>query len=325
MVEKLLEVKDLKTYFHTFKGIVKAVDGVSFKLNKGEILGIVGESGGGKSVTGFSILKLIEDPGKIENGEIIFNGENLVNKSEREMKEIRGSKISMIFQDPMTSLNPLYTIQQQIEEVLKLHTDMNAKQRKQRCINLLDDVGIPQPEARLKSYPHQFSGGMRQRAIIAAALAAEPELIIADEPTTALDVTIQAQILRLMKKLVKEKNTSLLLITHDLAVVAEMVDRAIVLYCGQVMETGKIDDLIHQPIHPYTYGLLNSIPRLDDQKKRLSQIEGMVHNMFELPEGCNYSPRCDYCQERCLQEEPKIREIHEGHRVSCHYPLSREG
>ncbi len=325
MVEKLLEVKDLKTYFHTFKGIVKAVDGVSFKLNKGEILGIVGESGGGKSVTGFSILKLIDDPGKIENGEILFNGENLVNKSEKEMKKIRGSKISMIFQDPMTSLNPLYTIQQQIGEVLKIHTNMNAEQRKQRCINLLDDVGIPQPEARLKSYPHQFSGGMRQRAIIAAALAAEPELIIADEPTTALDVTIQAQILRLMKKLVKEKNTSLLLITHDLAVVAEMVDRAIVLYCGQVMETGKIDDLIHQPIHPYTYGLLNSIPRLNDQKKRLSQIEGMVPNMFELPKGCNYAPRCDYCQERCLKEEPKIREIYEGHRVSCHYPLSREG
>ena len=324
MGDKLLEVKNLRTHFHTFKGDVKAVDGVSFSLNKGEILGIVGESGGGKSVTGFSILKLIEEPGKIVGGEIIFKGEDLVKKSERGMKNIRGSEISMIFQDPMTSLNPLYTIQQQIEEVLKLHSNMNAEERRNRCIELLTDVGIPQPEERLDSYPHQFSGGMRQRVIIASALAAEPELIIADEPTTALDVTIQAQILRLMKRLVKEKNTSLLLITHDLAVVSEMVDRVIVLYCGQVLEAGKINEIIYNPSHPYTKGLLNSIPRLHDQKKRLLQIQGMVPNMFELPAGCNFAPRCKYCQDKCLQEEPQIREIDEGHRVSCHYPLRGE-
>src|SRR6056297_3313646 len=324
MENRLLEVKNLKTYFHTFKGIVKAVDGVSFDLKKGEILGIVGESGGGKSVTGFSLLKLIEEPGKIEEGQILFKDEDIVKMNEKEMKEIRGSEISMIFQDPMTSLNPLYTIQQQMEEVLKLHTEMNAKQRKKRCIQLLKDVGIPQPAERLNSYPHQFSGGMRQRVIIASALAAEPELIIADEPTTALDVTIQAQILRLMKRLVKEKNTSLLLITYDLAVVSEMVDRVIVLYCGQVLEAGKINEIIYNPSHPYTKGLLNSIPRLHDQKKRLLQIQGMVPNMFELPAGCNFAPRCKYCQDKCLQEEPQIREIDEGHRVSCHYPLRGE-
>ncbi|HKL13654.1 MAG TPA: ABC transporter ATP-binding protein [Halanaerobiales bacterium] len=321
MENRLLEVKNLKTYFHTFKGIVKAVDGVSFDLKKGEILGIVGESGGGKSVTGFSLLKLIEEPGKIEEGQILFKDEDIVKMNEKEMKEIRGSEISMIFQDPMTSLNPLYTIQQQMEEVLKLHTEMNAKQRKKRCIQLLKDVGIPQPSERLNSYPHQFSGGMRQRVIIATALAAEPELIIADEPTTALDVTIQSQILKLMGKLVKEKQTSLILITHDLAVVSEMADRVIVLYCGKVLESGSIDDIIYKSAHPYTNGLLNSIPRLHDKKSRLSQIPGMVPNMFALPVGCNFAPRCSYSQEKCKKTEPHIREIFNGHRVSCHYPL----
>lgn len=321
MEDKILDVNNLKTYFHTFKGVVKAVDGVSFDLKKGEILGIVGESGGGKSVTGFSLLKLIEEPGRIEGGQILFKGEDIVNKSEKEMKDIRGSEISMIFQDPMTSLNPLYTIQQQMEEVLKLHTEMNAKERKARCIQLLKDVGIPQPAERLNSYPHQFSGGMRQRVIIATALAAEPELIIADEPTTALDVTIQSQILKLMERLVKEKQTSLILITHDLAVVSEMVDRVIVLYCGKVLESGTIDDIIYQSAHPYTNGLLGSIPRLHDDKKRLTQIPGMVPNMFELPVGCNFAPRCSYAKEKCESVEPEIREIFEGHQVSCHFPL----
>lgn len=321
MEDKILDVNNLKTYFHTFKGVVKAVDGVSFDLKKGEILGIVGESGGGKSVTGFSLLKLIEEPGRIEGGQILFKGEDIVNKSEKEMKDIRGSEISMIFQDPMTSLNPLYTIQQQMEEVLKLHTEMNAKERKARCIQLLKDVGIPQPAERLNSYPHQFSGGMRQRVIIATALAAEPELIIADEPTTALDVTIQSQILKLMERLVKEKQTSLILITHDLAVVSEMVDRVIVLYCGKVLESGTIDDIIYQSAHPYTNGLLGSIPRLHDDKKRLTQIPGMVPNMFELPVGCNFAPRCSYAKEKCESVEPEIREIFAGHQVSCHFPL----
>ncbi len=321
MEDKILDVNNLKTYFHTFKGVVKAVDGVSFDLEKGEILGIVGESGGGKSVTGFSLLKLIEEPGRIEGGQILFKGEDIVKKNEKEMKDIRGSEISMIFQDPMTSLNPLYNIKQQMEEVLKLHTEMNAKERKARCIQLLKDVGIPQPAERLNSYPHQFSGGMRQRVIIATALAAEPELIIADEPTTALDVTIQSQILKLMERLVKEKQTSLILITHDLAVVSEMVDRVIVLYCGKVLESGTIDDIIYQSAHPYTNGLLGSIPRLHDNKKRLTQIPGMVPNMFELPVGCNFAPRCSFAKEKCASVEPEIREIFEGHQVSCHFPL----
>ena len=325
MVNKLLEVKGLKTYFHTFKGTVKAVDGISFSLNRGEILGIVGESGGGKSVAGFSIMKLIEEPGFIQAGEIIFQGEDINRKNEREMKDIRGKDIAMIFQDPMTSLNPLYTIYQQLEEVLKLHSKMGAKARRERCIELLSQVGIPQPADRLNSYPHQFSGGMRQRVIIAIALAAKPKLIIADEPTTALDVTIQAQILQLLKRLVQENNSSLILITHDLAVVSQMVDKIIVMYCGKILEQGKIDHIIYQPAHPYTSGLLNSIPRLRDQKKRLEQIPGIVPNMFQLPAGCNFAPRCRYYRDKCLVDQPEIATIEEEHGVACHFPLLEVG
>ncbi|MBT9779100.1 ATP-binding cassette domain-containing protein [Clostridium sp. MCC353] len=318
----LLDVKNLKTYFHTFKGVVKAVDDVSFSLKKGEILGIVGESGSGKSVTSFSILKLVEEPGVVQAESIMFDGKELTNMSEKDMTQIRGKDISMVFQDPMTSLNPLYTIQKQMEEVLILHApQMNAAQRKERCIELLKQVGIPNPEDRLKAYPHEFSGGMRQRVIIAISLATDPKLLIADEPTTALDVTIQAQILRLMKKLVKEKHASLILITHDLAVVSEMVDKINVMYCGKLVETGSNEDVVYHSAHPYTEGLLNSIPKLREDKDRLDFIPGMVPNMFELPQGCYFAPRCKYCQEICNREQPQMQDLGNDHRVACHFPL----
>ena len=319
----LLDVKGLKTYFHTFKGVVKAVDDVSFTLKEGEILGIVGESGSGKSVTSFSILKLVEDPGVVEAEQILFDGRDLNRASEKDMIKIRGKDISMVFQDPMTSLNPLYTIQRQMEEVLILHEpQMNAAQRKARCLELLSAVGIPNPQERLKEYPNQFSGGMRQRVIIAIALATNPRLLIADEPTTALDVTIQEQIL--MRKLVKEHNTALILITHDLAVVSQMVDRINVMYCGKLVETGSTEDIVSFNAHPYTEGLLNSIPKLYEDRDRLDYIPGMVPNMFELPEGCYFAPRCRYCQEICRHQQPAMREVGPGHLAACHFPLKKK-
>lgn len=320
----LLDVKGLKTYFHTFKGVVKAVDDVSFTLKEGEILGIVGESGSGKSVTSFSILKLVEDPGVVEADHILFDGRDLAKAGEKEMIKIRGKDISMVFQDPMTSLNPLYTIQRQMEEVLILHEPlMNAAQRKARCLELLSAVGIPNPAERLKEYPNQFSGGMRQRVIIAIALATNPRLLIADEPTTALDVTIQEQILQLMRKLVKEHNTALILITHDLAVVSQMVDRINVMYCGKLVETGSTEDIVSFNAHPYTEGLLNSIPKLYEDRDRLDYIPGMVPNMFELPEGCYFAPRCKYCQDICKHQKPQMREVGPGHMAACHFPLEK--
>ena len=323
MSNGLLHISGLKTYFHTFGGLVKAVDGVDFSLNEGEILGVVGESGCGKSVVGFSIMGLIDAPGRIESGEIRFNGINLLDLDERDMRKVRGKEITMIFQDPMTSLNPLYTIQAQMEEVMKLHSNMSGEQRKNRCIELLDAVGISQPATRLKNYPHQFSGGMRQRVIIAIALASNPKLVIADEPTTALDVTIQSQILKLMKRLVKEHRTALMLITHDLAVVSEMTDKIIVMYCGRVVEKGTRDDIINRGRHPYTLGLLGSIPNLAARQKRLSQIPGMVPNIMELPLGCAFAPRCDYAQERCQTHRPDLAELEPGHATACYYPVER--
>lgn len=325
MGNTILEIEGLKTYFHTFKGVVKAVDNVSFSLDKGEILGIVGESGSGKSVTSFSILKLIEEPGIVSADKIYFDGNDLIKFNEKEMTKIRGKDISMVFQDPMTSLNPLYTIQKQIEEVLILHSpEINAEKRKERCIELLNSVGIPNAEERLKSYPHQFSGGMRQRVIIAISLATTPKLIIADEPTTALDVTIQAQILKLMRKLVREQGASMILITHDLAVVSEMVDKIIVMYCGKIVEIGTTDDIIKMSLHPYTEGLLNSIPKLREKKSRLDFIPGMVPNMFELPEGCYFAPRCKYCKDICITKQPDMKYIEGGHCVACHFPLMQK-
>ncbi len=323
-MKKILEVKNLRTYFHTFKGIVKAVDNISFDIYEGEILGVVGESGGGKSISGFSVIRLIDEPGKIESGEIFFNGQDLMKKSEKEMNQIRGKEISMVFQDPMTSLNPVYTIGKQMDEMLLLHGNLNKEQRKKRCIELLEAVGISNPESRLKSYPHQFSGGMRQRVVIAIALAANPKLIIADEPTTALDVTIQAQILRLMVDLVRKQGCSLMLITHDLAVVSEIADRINVMYCGKIVESGKSNVIINSQRHPYTEGLINSIPDMDREKNRLETIQGIVPNMFDLPKGCNFSPRCKYCKDICMEKEPELVEVEENHCVACHFPLRKE-
>lgn len=325
-MSKILEVENLATYYHTFKGVVKSVDGISFSMDEGEVLGIVGESGGGKSVTGFSIIKLIDDPGVISADKIIFDGEDLIGKTEKEMNRIRGSKITMVFQDPMTSLNPVYTVEQQITEVMKLHEPgISKKECHEKALELLKEVGIPNAEERLKCYPHQFSGGMRQRVVIAIALAGSPKLIIADEPTTALDVTIQAQVLKLMKKLVDEKGCALMLITHDLAVVSEITDRVNVMYCGHIVETGPTRALIDEPLHPYTKGLLASIPGSEqsEDKDRLDVIPGMVPNMFDLPKGCKFAPRCSECMEICEKEEPEMIDVKGDRMVACH--LFNEG
>ena len=296
---------------------------VSFFTPAGEVLAIVGESGCGKSVLCKSILRLLPQTAKIKSGKIIVDGTDITAYREREMTVLRGSLFSMVFQDPMTSLNPLYTIEKQITEMLDLHQKQMTKQEKHaRCVELLHMVGIPNPEDRLKSYPHQFSGGMRQRVIIAIALAANPKLIIADEPTTALDVTIQAQILKLMDKLVKEQGASLILITHDLAVVSQMADRIIVMYCGKIVESGSRDDVIHRPSHPYTEGLLNSIPRMGEEQKRLESIPGMVPSMLDLPQGCYFAPRCKYCQDICRTVTPENHEVSPGHCAACHFPLT---
>ena len=325
MSEYLLEVKNLKTCYELFRGTVKAVDGVDFTLKTGEILGIVGESGGGKSVTGFSLLGLIDAPGRITGGEILFRGEDLLKKSEEEMRRIRGKEISMIFQDPMTSLNPLQTIGRQIDEMLALHTDLSSAGRRARILELLNEVGIPTPEDRLDCYPHQFSGGMRQRVVIAIALAANPRLIIADEPTTALDVTVQAQILKLMENLVKKFGSALILVTHDLAVVSEMTHRVVVMYCGKIVEEAPTAELIRAPRHPYTKGLLGSIPRITGVRTpRLPQIPGMAPHLFDLPKGCSFAPRCGYATERCREEVPAMRELSAGRRAACHNPVSTE-
>ena len=316
---KLLEVKNLKTSFKLFSGTVNAVDGVDFELAEQEILGIVGESGGGKSVTGFSILRLIEPPGRIAGGQILYRGEDLLTKTEEEMRAVRGKEISMIFQDPMTALNPLHTIGRQIDEMLRLHTDLGQRERRSKVLSLLREVGIPNPEERLSAYPHQFSGGMLQRVVIAVALAARPKLIIADESTTALDVTVQAQILHLMADRVKKNGTALILITHDLAVVAGITQRVAVMYCGRIVEEGATDDVIRSPRHPYTKGLLGSIPQMNRRVSRLAQIPGTVPGMFgkNLPAGCAFAPRCPDAEERCHREAPLLHSV-AGRRVSCH-------
>jgi oligopeptide/dipeptide ABC transporter ATP-binding protein len=321
MEHPLLAVKGLKTHFHTFGGVIPAVDGVDLSLGQGEILGVVGESGGGKSVLGFSIIGLIDPPGRIVAGEIWFAGRRLDNQGEEQLRRVRGKEITMIFQDPMTSLNPLYTIQDQMEEVMRLHDALTAAERRQRCIRLLMEVGIPQPESRLKNYPHQFSGGMRQRVIIAIALASRPKLVIADEPTTALDVTIQAQILTLMRRLVKEHGTALMLITHDLAVVAQMADAIIVMYCGRIVERGRARDIVRGSRHPYTRGLLASIPKLTGGGRRLQQIPGMAPDVRRLPPGCAFAPRCERSRDRCRSEDPRLVARAAGHDVACHFPL----
>ena len=318
MHKTLLEVKGLKTSFHLFQGTLNALDGVDLFVEEQEIVGIVGESGGGKSVAAFSILRLIDPPGKIESGQVLFEGQDLLLKSEAEMRRIRGKEISMIFQDPMTALNPLQTVGEQVDEMLRLHTDLDAGKRKEKILSLFHEVGISNPEERLRNYPHQFSGGMLQRVVIAIALAARPKLIIADEPTTALDVTVQAQILRLMEEMVRKHRTALILITHDLAVVAGLTRRVAVMYCGRIVEEGPTDAVIHSPLHPYTKGLLNSIPRMEKRAGRLQQIPGVVPSLLSLPAGCAFAPRCPDAFEKCRGESPAMRTTEPGRRTACH-------
>ena len=322
----LLQVKNLKTQFKVKGGLVNAVNCVDFEINKGEVLAIVGESGSGKSVTSISILGLIPNPpGKIIDGEIIFKGEDLLKKSKKEMQDIRGDKISMIFQEPMTSLNPVFTIGKQIAETIIRHQRLNKKEAMIQAIKMLELVGIPTPEKRIKDYPHQLSGGMRQRVMIAMALACNPELLIADEPTTALDVTIQAQILELIVNLKDKLNTAVLLITHDLGVVAETADNVVVMYCGKIVEQATSLQLFEKPLHPYTEGLLLSIPKIDESSEKLFMIPGSVPNPLDMPKGCAFSDRCNKCMDICKEKEPELIE-YKGRKVSCFlYQDKQEG
>lgn len=318
MSDVLLDVKNLTTSFFTDDGVATAVDDVSFHINRGETLAMVGESGCGKSVTSLSILRLIPSPpGKIVSGQIIFNGEDILAKSTEEMRTIRGNSISMIFQEPMTSLNPVFTCGEQIAEAVELHQKVSHKEAMERAIEMLRLVGIPNPERRVHEYPHQLSGGMRQRVMIAMALSCNPKLLIADEPTTALDVTIQAQILDLMRRLKKEFGMSILLITHDLGVVAEMAERVVVMYAGVIVEEAAVTDLFESPLHPYTHGLLESIPRLDAERKRLHVIEGTVPNLLKLPPGCRFAPRCPHAHERCRVAQPPLVPVGPNRSVAC--------
>ena len=319
MIEhELLKVVNLKTHFFTEAGVVKAVDGISFDLKKGKTLGIVGESGSGKSVTALSIMRLIpEPPGKIVNGEIIFKGNDFIRFKQNQMRDVRGNEVAMIFQDPMTSLNPVIKVGEQIAEAVRLHLKMNKKDAWKKAVQMLAKVGIPEPEIRANSYPHEFSGGMRQRAMIAMALSCNPELLIADEPTTALDVTIQAQILDLMLDLKKEFNTAIIMITHDLGVVAEVCDDVLVMYAGRPVEHTDVNTLFESPKHPYTWGLLKSIPTIDDDKERLDPIKGSPPDLRYLPKGCSFAERCEYATDICFEKKPEWKEISKGHFVAC--------
>ncbi|MHC0039509.1 ABC transporter ATP-binding protein [Pseudoneobacillus sp. C159] len=314
--EVILEVKNLQTHFKSDRGIIKAVDGVDFKVEKGQTLGIVGESGCGKSITSLSIMRLIPS-GDIVGGEVLFKGENLLNYSEEKMRTIRGNEISMIFQEPMTSLNPVYTVGEQIAEAFRIHQKLNRKQAWMKAVEMLRLVGIPSPERRAKQEPHELSGGMRQRVMIAMALACNPELLIADEPTTALDVTIQAQILDLLKKLQEDFGSAVMMITHDLGVVAETCDMVAVMYAGKVVEYTDVDSLFERPKHPYTEGLLNSIPRVDDDVEELMAIKGSVPSPTEMPDGCRFAPRCPYACQLCHEGLPELISISEKEQVRC--------
>jgi peptide/nickel transport system ATP-binding protein/oligopeptide transport system ATP-binding protein len=317
----LLEVRNLQTHFPTRVGLVRAVDGVSFHLDRGELLGLVGESGCGKSMTALSVMRLIAPPGKIVNGEILFDGKDLLKLSDAEMREMRGDDIAMIFQDPMTSLNPVFTVGEQIAEALRLHRKMSRSEARKATIEAMREVAIPDPARRLDDYPHQLSGGMRQRIMIAMALACHPKLLIADEPTTALDVTIQAQILELLNELRKQRELAVLLITHDLGVVAEVADRVAVMYTGRIVEQSPVDELFARPKHPYTEGLLRSVPKLtiDDvtRKERLETIEGVVPSPTDLPPGCHFAPRCVHRMPRCTEGRIPLYELDGGVQVRC--------
>ena len=318
-MDRLLEVKDLEVSFDTYAGEVKAVRGVSFYLDRGEAIAIVGESGCGKSVTAQSIMRLIPSPpGRVKNGSIIFNDKEVLKLSEREMQAVRGSEMGMIFQDPMTSLNPTMTIGKQITEGLIKHRHLNKQQANEEALKMLKLVNIPNAEKRMKQYPHEFSGGMRQRAMIAIALACNPKLLIADEPTTALDVTIQAQIIELMQDLQKELNTAIILITHDLGVVADMAQRILVMYAGKIVESGSLEDIFYRPQHPYTWGLLKSVPRLDArQKEELMPIDGTPPDLFAPPVGCGFAARCEYCMNICKEKQPEFLQVGDAHHSAC--------
>ena len=317
--ENLLEVKHLRTeFFSSKKSSVTAVDDVSFDIKKGEIVGLVGESGCGKSVTSLSIMQLLKDtPGKVTNGEVIFQGRNLLDASKKEMLDIRGDKMSMIFQEPMSSLNPSMRIDKQMIEGIRLHTPLTKAEARKKAADILSQVGIPDPQRVLKNYPHQLSGGMRQRVMIAMAMSCEPDLLIADEPTTALDVTIQAQILELMKKIQQDKGMSILLITHDLGVVAEMCSRVIVMYAGKIVEEAPVEILFANPTHPYTQGLIASVPKLGSGVKVLPSIPGSVPDLSAMPKGCRFAPRCKYATEKCHQEQPELLSVGEKQKCRC--------
>ena len=319
MPEPLLRIVDLKTHFYTDEGVVKAVDGISYELQPGEILGLVGESGSGKTVSTLSILRLIpRPPGRIVSGEVWFEGNDLLKLGEEQIRRIRGNRIAMVFQEPMTSLNPVLTIGRQLTETLELHLKMTSCEANNRAIELLEMVGIPEAKRRINDYPHQFSGGMRQRVMIAIALSCNPKLLLADEPTTALDVTIQAQILDLMTHLTQELGAAVIIITHNLGVVARYADRVNVMYAGRIIESGSAEEIYRHPLHPYTLGLLKSVPRLDQaRKERLDPIEGFPPDLAHMPAGCSFQPRCRFAVKRCENEDPPLMQVRAGHSSAC--------
>jgi peptide/nickel transport system ATP-binding protein len=314
---QILKVEDLHTYFFTEAGIVKAVDGISFSVNQGEATGLVGESGSGKTITALSVLRVVPRPGRILSGKVVFQGEDLMTKSESEMRSIRGNKIGYVSQDPNSSLDPLYTVESQLAEVISAHVKTSKEEAREKVLSLLKIVRIPEPEARLRAYPHELSGGMRQRIAIARALAAQPDLLIADEPTTNLDVTIQAQVLELLKTLQQELGMTLVLITHDMGIVAEMVKKTVVLYAGRVAEVAKVEETFRSPKHPYTAALLKAVPRVD-MRRELSSIPGNIPNLIKPPTGCRYHPRCQFMVDKCVSIVPELEPSGEGREVSCH-------
>jgi peptide/nickel transport system ATP-binding protein len=317
MINKLLEITDLRTYFFTEAGVVKAVDGISVDVAEGETIGLVGESGSGKSVTAQSALRIVPQPGKIVDGAIQFEGEDLLAKSEDEMRKYRGPKMAVVFQDPTTSLNPIYTVEKQLTDILRLHKDLTKREARKVALNLLERVNIPEPEERLRAYPHELSGGMKQRIAIARALSCEPRLLFADEPTTNLDVTIQAQVLELLKELQKEFGMAMVMITHDMGIIADMTERVTVLYAGHVMEAADTRPIFGDPKHPYTEALLKAVPSVA-QTRALEVIPGNIPNLIEPPSGCVFHPRCKYAKEICMKEVPKLEKAGEGHYVACH-------
>ena len=319
MTAPLLEVRHLRVEFPTRRGTLLALDDISFDIAPGEVLGVVGESGAGKSLTGAAIIGLLEPPGRIAGGEILLEGQRIDQLPHEQMRAIRGRKIGAIFQDPLTSLNPLYTIGRQLTETILTHLPVSAEEAQQRAVRLLQDTGIPAAEQRIDQYPHQFSGGMRQRVVIALALAAQPKLIVADEPTTALDVSIQAQIIALLKRLCKEQGAAVMLVTHDMGVIAETCDRVAVMYAGRIAEIGPVHDVIHAPAHPYTSGLMGSIPAMDEDRERLLQIDGAMPRWTAIPRGCAFNPRCPKASDRCRQERPELQAAG-ATRAACWHP-----